>query len=1349
MQAPQSTAPDPGKGVSPSRRHRIEAARDVWIARLMDTTRRNNLLYFRDLQTGTLDLSAADEGALRRLFNGEKVPLSRLVPQGRDAKAGVKLREIVRKAQANLEEKGLQTLFVAYGMASWPVADDGRPPEAAIVLLPIEAEGRRSDPDSMVLHNSGTPQANIALLHSLSEDHGIVLQEDDLINTGLREDEGFDPELICQHLRELTVNLKGFEVHPRVVIGNFSFQKLAMVKDLREGTDLLAGHDMVAALSGDPDARTALGGRRISIEPHALDSIPPGSEFMVLDADSSQQTVVHAVASDLDGVIQGPPGCGKSQTIANVIATLVASGKRVLFVAEKRAALEAVYKRLHEKGLGHLALDLHGAAVSQKSVMVNVAAARERIRQASEPDDGELLRRFQDRRSRLVAHAEGMHRPLSPSGLTPYEMQARILEAAKTSPSKTRWRGVDLAKLTNAVFIRVLDVLAEAQGFSTLILRTDSSPWTNAQLNDGTGVQDALDAAQRLSVERLPEERITIYAVGAGASELRAPPTVGQLERFGDLISETNDFLAEWKPEIFQDASLLPDLAPVGRGSLATLWASLTSLRYRSAKRRGLSYSKKGETRVHVLWQSAQLAESLCLRWRDSFVHAARPIEVPDEVLEAHRLAAADISVLKAALPGFESLPIDQLLEVTRSLVADERSARAIPTVRKIESELAALGVHTILAEFRVGEISPEHWLSTFKHAYYSSCYDAARVALPDLAAFRGDSHNQFASEFRRLDQDRMQIAAVRVKREHAERAIQVMNALPQQTQLITAEAAKRSRHLPLRRVVAQAGEVLTAICPCWMSSPLNVSQLLPVDSRLFDVVVFDEASQVLPEDAICSILRGKRLVIAGDRYQLPPTSFFADGAAEEDEEAPTSGFESLLDQMSAFVDHWPLDWHYRSRDERLIAFSNRHIYGNRLTTFPGIGGLPAISHILVDGLPRDGDEESCSAEVERVVQLILQHAEMQAGRDEADRESLGVIAFGIRHSDRVQASLDRALEVKRHLAEFLDTSKDNPWFFLKNLERVQGDERDAIILSVGYGKDRTGRLPYRFGPLLREGGERRLNVAITRAKRSITVVSSFSHTDMDPRRSDRKGVELLRLFLQFAASGGTNLGDIGGTGEPMNAFEADIHDALSQRGIPLVPQYGVSSYRLDFAAMHPEREGEFVLALECDGASYHSAPTARDRDRLRQQQLEARGWLFHRIWSTDWFLKREEQIERACSAWREAVQVSDRRRDKLKEEQFGGLLSPVPLDQLKADSIDSEEPRQSARGPKPDIPILGDIELYRTQTLVELVKWIESDGLLRTDEEVVSEMVPLLGFRRKGPRIVAALERAIKSARS
>lgn len=389
------------------------------------------------------------------------------------------------------------------------------------------------------------------------------------------------------------------------------------------------------------------------------------------------------------------------------------------------------------------------------------------------------------------------------------------------------------------------------------------------------------------------------------------------------------------------------------------------------------------------------------------------------------------------------------------------------------------------------------------------------------------------------------------------------------------------------------------------------------------------------------------------------------------------------------------------------------------------------MTHVLVNQpVPRDGEEDSVTEEVRRVVALVEEHAATRPS------ESLGVITMGIAHQYRIQAALDAGARENADLAVFLDEGRSER-FFVKNLERVQGDEREAIILSIGYGKDRSGRLPYRFGPLLYQGGERRLNVAITRARRRMTVVSSFSHLDMDPGRSNAAGVELLRLYLEFAASNGRNLGDRGISGEPLKVFEASVFDALTARGCPLLTQWGSSRYRIDLVAQHPRNPGRLVLAIECDGASYHSSPTARDRDRLRQQHLEQLGWRFHRIWSTDWFLRREEEIERALLAYERAVRAAD---DLERQETTIGQPEEIALPTTAA--IPARRPA------RPAIPRRGSIYEYSDAEVGAIVTWLQSDGRLLTDDELVTEVKTELGFQRLGSRIESAIRRSIDRVR-
>lgn len=655
-----------------------------------------------------------------------------------------------------------------------------------------------------------------------------------------------------------------------------------------------------------------------------------------------------------------------------------------------------------------------------------------------------------------------------------------------------------------------------------------------------------------------------------------------------------------------------------------------------------------------------------------------------------------------------------------------------------------------MLDDLREHSVAPEHWALRFEFIWLYSALEQVLSSDPGLASFNGRTHEQIITEFIRLDRERVRLAADRVRRLHAERAIEAMNQHFDQANLVKSEASKKSRHIPLRELLARAPDVLTRIAPCWVASPLSVSQLLDAGKRHFDIVVFDEASQVQQEEAIPSLYRASQVVVAGDRHQLPPTTFFATAVEGEDEiqtddegardamataTSAIGGFESLLGTLEAFLPNWLLEWHYRSEDERLIAFSNTHIYSGRLVTFPSARGHAAIRHILV---PHDSSlgsqEESASREVEEVVRQVLQHAETRP------QETLGVITMGITHANRIQIAMDRAIELRSDLSDFFSLDREER-FFNKNLETVQGDERDAIILSIGYGKAANGDLPHRFGPLTQEAGHRRLNVAITRAKRRICVISSFSHHEIDLNRSGSRGVQLLKAYIEYAASGGTRLPDAEHAGEVgLNAFEADVRDAIETCGITLRTQFGASRYRIDLVAMHPEKPGRPVLAIECDGASYHSSATARDRDRLRQAHLQRLGWRFHRIWSTDWFYSREQELERLVVAYKDAV-----RRADLADTD---VLKPPVLVQAQSISPTPTQPTALSRGPRPPVPAYDNIDQYSEQELQQLAEWIASDGLLRTNDELIREMFEALPYERMGGRIRTRLEDIAQAVR-
>lgn len=1252
--ASNSTAPTTSRNVA------VDRARSAWISRLIDLSQRNNLLYFRPLKVGTIDLTLADNDALAELLSGKSVSLKKLLANADATQTLAQAKEIARKAKENVEERGLETLYLAAGMATWQGEEGKRPPESAVLLVPISLDARGRT--GATLKRTGEPQINPVLLHVLASSFRCAVTSEVLLAAADtdpdRDDDPFNLDALLAKLVELGNGIPGFEVRRRIVLGNFSFQKMAMVRDLNELGAQLADNDIIAGLAGDIDARGRVTARVSEPDPREFDRTPPQQEFLVLDTDATQQKAIRMAQGGQSLVIQGPPGTGKSQVIANLIVSCAAAGKRVLFVAEKRAALQVVLDRLNRCNLGCLALDLHGADTSRKVIAGRLRDALANIDRGARVASDQILEPFTQRRQRLNQHAQRLHQQRAPADLSVFEIEAQLLTAAmRAAPAlKTRFRGAALMRLNNAAIAEAKDALREAAAMGPLFLGTLQSPWLTATYTDGHAAQAAIDLAQELADNDWPKVKDLIAGVLQPARPV-APANINELLQLLQLAARVNEHLRSFEPSIFSTdlEGTIVALQPAAGGTLTRARATLVSPRYRRAKAL-VAASAKVPLSAAALLDGAKKSRELLDQWRKTGFASPTPAALPsaEDAFKTVQPFAESLNDLGRGLNRAHlcTLPLAQLETLLGALVDDAATARRIPGLRRIELKLESLGLSAFVAELRRANPPGDAWPDALQRAWLTSCVEHVWAEEPDLASFNGQVHGKFATEFCQLDRQRLDLAAATVARRHVQEAARMLAELKEQAAKVRHEAEKKIRHLPFRNLMEISPDVLAAMFPCFMCSPLSVSQLLPGDRKLFDLVIFDEASQVLPEDAVASLVRGAQAVVAGDEHQLPPTQFFAGGGEDEaengdDEEAgATQGFESLLKMMKAFVPAPMLEWHYRSRDERLIAFSNRHIYDGRLITFPSpAAGDGAVRHELVkDEGNASGATESDSDEVRRVVELVLEHAAQEIAKPPDRRRSLGVIALGIPHARRIEGAIDRALEEREELEPFFDPSLPER-FFVKNLERVQGDERDVIVLTLGISPDRAGKIELtRFGPLNnREQGYRRLNVAITRARRSMIVVSSFSQHAIDVSKQVSRGVELMRHYMQYASDGGAMHEERGRGDVALNAFEADIADALAGAGIVTVPQWGASSYRIDLVAQHPTRPGRLVMAIECDGASYHSFPTARDRDRLRQQHLEALGWKFHRIWSTDWFVRRDEEVARAMRAYQDAVAYADR----------------------------------------------------------------------------------------------------------
>ncbi len=1193
----------------------IAAAQTRWIAALTDLGGRNTLLYYKDRRVGTLDLAAADQEALDRFQRTGSVRLTRLF-RDVDVRADAihRVQAIYRKARELLEERGIRAGYLASGMARWD--ELFLEPAAPVLLRGLTITPTRARHDDFDLTLDDDAEVNPVLLHKLASVYGAATEE--------------LAEVPAEKINELlsraadVAEVPGFEIADRMVIGTFTYAKLPMVRDLQAASELLTDSDVVAAIAGDVEAQELLGADEVA-EPVAD---APEEDYSVLDADSSQRSAINAVLSGRSLVIHGPPGTGKSQTIANLIAALVARGRKVMFVAEKRAAIDAVLSRLKGVDLGDMVLDIHDGTRDRLRIARDLGETLDLAQRAAEPDVGTLHRRLIDRQRRLNQHTTALHQVHEPWGVTPFEVQSALLGIPDEARTPVRLSGP--ARIGRQSADRIRDELRDFAHLGGFIMRPKSTPWFGAVLRTPEQVQQACELAARLSSRSLP---MLGHRIGRASEEtgLRPPRTYRAGADRMRLYAAVRQTLRTLAPGVYASR---PELLATAMGNGADLgFRERRALRKQARSLVRSTAQDSAEELPEILAEAArQLAE-----WQDLRTDEGLP-RLPAGFDELANLQAECERQL-AALRAYIRLP-DQPEPLLAALSADQDTAWKLPRLYQLGARFDDLDLGPLLDELARREAGPDLAAAAFDHAWYSSILDQIRVSDPRYAANRGDALDDIASDFRVRDVQHLAANRARVRRAWADQLREAQDRHPLQARVIRKQAALRRGHLALRRLLDQASDVLFALKPCWAMSPLMVSQVLPA-TRQFDVVIFDEASQIIPADAIGSIIRGHQVVVAGDDRQLPPTNFFrqvgdgGDEAAEDDESLLSfgAGFESVLDALRPLLPTAPLGWHYRSRDERLVAFSNTHIYGGALTTFPGVFRDDCLRHVVVAQSPEPGQEVSVTAEVHKAVELILEHARSRP------RESLGVIALGIRHAERIDTALRAALAEHPDLEDFFAEDSAEP-FFVKNLERVQGDERDAIILSIGYGKHPDGRMRYQWGPLLRDGGERRLNVAATRAKHRLTLISSFSSHDVDPERVTKAGARLLADYLEYADSGGTAAQASGGA--ELNPFEADVRDRLAACGITVVPQYGVGGYRVDFAAAHPEDAGRMVLAIEADGASYRESGSVRDRDRLRGEHLQRLGWGFHRLWSTNWFQNPQAEVAKLRDAYRRAVAAAD-----------------------------------------------------------------------------------------------------------
>ena len=1404
------------------------------------------------------DTSKEDDGVTVAPPEEGSVSQERLTDRFLEIKLGPeqlarRLLKMYGAARTAEEEQGVNVLYLALGFLQWKEsAASDMVRQAPLILLPVDLVREKRGSTFSVTARDDDVTANLPLAKRLSADFGVILPELDEI-----EAEGWTPSAYFEEVRAAVSDQPGWTLDENgMQMGFFSFAKHLMHRDLDpeswpEGT--FSENPLLGGLltEGFPEGAALFGpGEKLD------ERLDPKDIIQVVDADSSQTRVIEEVRAGASLVVQGPPGTGKSQTITNIIAAAAHDGKRVLFVAEKMAALSVVHDRLEKTGLGAICLELHSRLANKKSVLQEIDRTLRARPSDYEDGDAQELRGIRDRLNEIC---DLLHSPLDASGDTPYEALSEIIgyTGKGTRPLQALQDGIeDLDKDARAAALKAISRYAEAR---ERVGGGDSHPFRHAGRFDLQPID-----LSRLDADIAPAtaaiDRLAARAREIAASARRAPPiTFAE----ADSLAAALDLLAD-PPEGIEDLAetLLeePDSARLtealeagarwaeahhstearfvhsawsaegerihqalerGRGS----WWSRTFGGFRRASgelaallsgplpadpdarcalaadlakaqrlRRVFADDENWlEARLGPRWRGAKtsFAEILAVaKWLEAYRSGAAEVTAQTlrETLEAVQDPGAQAGDLRKALGAcreaaqaplaridfdvagaFAGKPIEEapMADLAAALKAMRDGAGAYSEwtgyVRAREA-LGASAASALMSDLDSGAITAAEAEDGFSFACAEARWNAARKARPELDELAHIDRHALVETFRSLEAAQIEAAKAAILSRHFD---QMPRGADGQMKIIRGEIGRKRGHKPIRRLIADAGEMLQRIKPVLLMSPISVAQFLPPDSINFDLLVIDEASQIRPEDSLGVIARARQIVVVGDQKQLPPTSFFdrlvdESDEEEEDEDAPAAAAATEMESVLSLCEArglrgMMLEWHYRSRDPSLIRVSNAEFYNDGLILPPSPLELDEdyglkftqVPGVYARGGRGGGRRGTNRIEAEAVAERLAEHARSWP------RLSVGVVAFSKTQADM----LTEVLEMRRREDPVLDAllregkSED---VFVKNIENVQGDERDVILISVGYGpQEAGGRLEsMNFGPVNGEGGERRLNVLFTRSRARCEVFASFDPGDIDPSRSARDGPRVLKRFLQFAKTGEIDERSPTGLGAD-SAFEEDVADVIRSFGYLADPQVGSAGFRIDIGVRHPERPGQYLAAVECDGATYHSALWARERDRLRQGVLEGMGWRFHRIWSTDWYYNRAREVEKL----RGALDVARSRAEQ--GIQVKGANAEAPPAPAEAEDAPEDMPVEEAEAvPEimaPKAPAYVRADFFRSKdeeihevpidTLAELVvEIVEVEGPMHQDE-ITRRVATAYSYTRAGRRVNEAVDRAVRAA--